>query len=248
MARVFAKEAQYELLKLVRERAYVFSVIGLPVVFFLVFGIAHPNQRVQGQPVSRYLLASYSAFGAMGAALFAIGVGLVTERSHGWLALKRASPMPTYSYLTAKVVAALAFGELITVTLMALGVVAAGMPISGIEIIRLSVAIAGGVFAFSALGVFLGLILSPGSAVGMINLVYLPLSLCGGLWVPLDMLPKWLKSIAPLLPSYQFSRLTLHALGYPIGAAWSAWGLLFAYGAMFTLLSVWLFRRRELAC
>ncbi len=246
VVRVFAKEAQYELIKLVRERAYVFSVIGLPIVFFLVFGIAHPNQIVQGQPVSRYLLASYSAFGAMGAALFAIGVGLVTERSHGWLALKRASPMPTSSYLTAKVFAALAFGELITFALMALGVITAGMSVSGIEILRLAMAIAGGVFAFSAIGVFLGLILSPGSAVGMINLVYLPLSLCGGLWVPLDMLPKWLQSIAPLLPSYQFSCLTLHALGYSGGAAWSAWALLFAYGVSFTLLSVWLFRRQEL--
>lgn len=40
VARVFVKEAQYELIKLVRERAYVLSVIGLPIVFFLVFDIA----------------------------------------------------------------------------------------------------------------------------------------------------------------------------------------------------------------
>ena len=246
-ARVFAKEAQYEIVKLIRERAYVLSVIGLPIVFFLVFGVAHPNQVVQGHPVARYLLASYSAFGAMGAAMFAIGVGLVTERSHGWLELKRASPMPTYAYLFAKVLAALVFGELIAFALIALGVVTAGLAISGADIFRLMVAIAGGVFTFSAIGVFLGLVLAPGSAVGIINLVYLPLSLCGGLWVPLDMLPNWLQTLAPFLPSYQFSVVTLHALGYAAGATDAAWGWLFAYGAAFTLVSLWLFRRQELS-
>jgi ABC-2 type transport system permease protein len=244
-ARVYTKEARYEIVKLVRERSYIFSVVGLPTIFFLVFGIAHPDQILHGHPISRYLLASYSSFGAMGAAMFAVGVGLVTERSRGWLELKRSSPMPTYAYLSAKVLAALAFGELIALVLLVLGSVIAGLPISTADVLRLMVAIAGGVFTFSAIGVFLGLVLSPGSAVGMINLIYLPMSLCGGLWVPLEMLPKWLQSVAPFLPSYPFSRLTLNALGYFTGSAWLAWMMIFIYGAAFTLASIWLFRRQD---
>jgi ABC-2 type transport system permease protein len=243
--RVYAKEARYEIVKLIRERSYILSVVGLPTIFFLVFGAAHPEQILHGHPVARYLLASYSSFGAMGAAMFAVGVGLVTERSHGWLELKRASPMPTYAYLSAKLVAALAFGELIALVLLALGSLVAGLQISAADAFRLMAAVAGGVFTFSAIGLFLGLVLSPGSAVGMVNLVYLPLSVCGGLWVPLEMLPKWLQGVAPFLPSYYFSRVTLNALGYLGNNVAVAWSMLFAYGAVFTLASIWLFRRQE---
>ncbi len=245
IGRVYAKEIQYEIIKLLRERSYIFSVIGLPVIFFLVFGVAHPEQVLHGAPISRYLLASYASFGAMGAAMFAVGVGLVTERSHGWLALKRSSPMPAYAYLSAKLASALVFGELIAIVLLALGMFVAGLQISAGDSLRLMIAVAVGVFTFSAIGVFLGLILAPGSAVGMVNLIYLPLSVCGGLWVPIEMLPSWLQGIAPFLPSYYFSRLTLHALGYFESGATTAWVMLGVYGLIFIAISAWLFRRQE---
>ncbi len=244
-ARVYAKEARCEIVSLVRERPYIFSVLGLPTIFYLVFGIAHPVEILQGQPISRYLLASYSSFGAMGAAMFAVGVGLVMERSHGWLELKRASPMPVHAYLSAKIAASLAFGELIAIVLLALGYALSGLHVSPADTLRFMAAIAGGVLAFSTIGTLLGLLLSPGSAVGIINLVYLPLSLCGGLWVPIEMLPRWLQAAAPFLPSYQFARITLHALGYAVGPVWVAWAVLIAYAAVFTLASIWLFKHRQ---
>lgn len=161
-ARVYAKEARCEIVSLIRERPYIFSVLGLPTIFYLVFGIAHSGEILQGQPISRYLLASYSSFGAMGAAMFAVGVGLVMERSHGWLELKRASPMPVHAYLSAKIAASLAFGELIAIVLLALGYALSGLHISPADTLRFMVAIAGGVLAFSTIGTLLGLLLSPG--------------------------------------------------------------------------------------
>ena len=60
-------------------------------------------QHFAGQDISKYLLAGYACSGIVSAALFGIGVGLASERSAGWLELKRASPMPPLTYLRRQV-------------------------------------------------------------------------------------------------------------------------------------------------
>lgn len=244
---IFRKEAYYELLKLVRERSYLFSIVGIPIGLYLLFGVAHTDTMLHGYPITRYLIASYACFGSMGAAMFAVGGGLAYERGHGWLELKRAAPMPTFAYLFAKLVACLVFGELIAVTLLGIGACVIDLQMSPWMIAHFMLAVAGGVLSFACLGSFVGLLLAPGSASGMINLIYLPMALCGGLWMPLEVLPNWLQAIAPLLPSYHFSRLTLHTLGYFNEPELRSWLMLGVYALGFALAGAWLFRRQEAA-
>src|SRR5450432_2580450 len=94
LALIFLKESKYELLKLVREPMYSLFVIGFPLLFFLLFGLPNNKEVFHGYPFARYLIASYSCFGAMGASLFAIGGGIAQERGYFWLELKRSSAMP----------------------------------------------------------------------------------------------------------------------------------------------------------
>ena len=111
--RIFSKETRYEFLKLMRTRSFSISLIGFPVMFYLLFGIANRNSYSDGLNVAKYALGGYACFGMIGAALFGIGVGLAAERAAGWLELKRASPMPVSAYLFAKCASAVAFGLLI---------------------------------------------------------------------------------------------------------------------------------------
>jgi ABC-2 type transport system permease protein len=244
---IYLKETHYELLKLVRHHSYLFSIIGIPIGLFLLFGVAHTETMLHGYPITRYLIASYSCFGGMGAAMFAVGGGLAYERGHGWLELKRASPMPTFAYLFAKLVSSVVFGELIAMILLAIGASVIDLQMSAWDIAHFMLAVAGGVMAFAAIGTFVGLLLAPGSAAGMINLIYLPLALCGGLWMPLEALPNWLQAIAPILPSYHFSRLALHTLGYFNESEALSWGWLALYTLVFAAAGTWLFRRQEAA-
>jgi len=79
----------------------------------------------------------------------------------------------------------------------------------------------------------------------VINLVYLPLSFCGGLWMPIETLPHWLQLIAHGLPSFWFSRLALRTLGYSDSSALLAWTLLASYAVVFLLIAAFIFRRQE---
>ena len=114
--RIFRKETRYEFLKLLRTRSFSLSVIGFPVMFYLLFGIANRNAYAAASHIAKYMLAGYACFGMIGAALFGIGVGLAGERAAGWLELKRASPMPAPAYLFAKCATAVAFGLIIVAT------------------------------------------------------------------------------------------------------------------------------------
>jgi ABC-2 type transport system permease protein len=242
---LYFNEARFELLKLSRNRSYLFSMIGFPVIFYLLFGVANKDAVFHGHTIARYLLAGYSCFGAMGSSLFGIGAGLAFERGHGWLEMKRASPMPAAAYLLAKLCVSITFGVGITILLMILGTALAGVHITTMEGLRLVLVIAGGVLPFASLGLVIGLLMPANAAPGVINLVYLPLSFCGGLWMPIETLPHWLQVVAHGLPSFWFSRLALRTIGYVDGSAVVAWSLLASYTVVFLLAAAFIFRRQE---
>jgi ABC-2 type transport system permease protein len=245
LSHIYFNEASFELLKLSRNRSYLFSMIGFPVIFYLLFGVTNKNSVFHGHTIARYLLAGYSCFGAMGSSLFGIGAGLAFERGHGWLEMKRASPMPAAAYLLAKLCVSITFAVGITILLIILGTALAGVQISVIEGLRLLSVIAAGVLPFASLGLVIGLLMPSNAAPGVINLIYLPLSFCGGLWMPIEALPHWLQLIAHGLPSFWFARLALRTLGYSDSSAVLAWALLASYTVVFLLAAAFIFRRQE---
>src|SRR5688500_3022950 len=94
MTRVYALEAKYELLKVARMPGFAIPSIAFPVMFYSLFGLVFGGRGLGGINMATYLVATYGAFGVIGAALFGFGVGVAVERGQGWLVLKRASPMP----------------------------------------------------------------------------------------------------------------------------------------------------------
>jgi ABC-2 type transport system permease protein len=211
---IFLRETRYEFVRAMRTKAFSLSVIGFPVMFYILFGVMNRGEAVHGQFLSKYLLASYAAFGVVGAALFGIGVGLAGERVSGWLELKRASPMPPLAYIAAKCVASVAFGLVIANLLCLVGILGAGVHLSAAEYAGIcAISILGGI-PFACMGLLLAMLLPANSAPGMVNLIYLPMSYCAGLWMPIWALPKWLQHVAPGLPTYHLAQLMLHVIGY----------------------------------
>lgn len=214
--RLYGMEIRSEFLKLWRMKSYSLAVIGFPVMFYTLFGIINRGETMGANAamVTKYMLGGYICFGMIGAALFGIGVGLGSERAQGWLELKRASPMPPMAYLLAKCVTAQAFGMIIAAVLMTIGVTAGGVRLSASEVVLLFGLAAVGTVPFAALGLLVALLVPPTAAPGVVNLIYLPMSFLGGLWVPLQFLPKWLQGIAPAFPTYHAAQLAETIFGY----------------------------------
>jgi ABC-2 type transport system permease protein len=211
---IYLKEAKYEFLKNLRLRVYTASVLSFPIMFYVLFGLLlNSNQEIGATRVPTYLLATYGTFGVMGASLFGTAAGLASDRGLGWLQVKRASPMPPFAYFFAKVVTSMIFSTVIVLALFALGIAWGHVRMPVTEFARLLGTLVLGSLPFSAMGLALGYFAGPNSAPAMINLIYLPMSFCSGLWVPFMFLPKVVQKIALVLPPYHLSQLALSVVG-----------------------------------
>ena len=245
--RVYGKEIKYEFLKLLRRRSFSLATIGFPVMFYLLFGIANRHDTVGGHfNIAKYLLGGYACFGVVGAALFGIGVGLAFERTAGWLDLKRASPMPPLAYLVAKCAAAMAFGVIIVTILTAIGISFGGVTLSARELLALLLFSMAGSIPFAAMGLLLALVVPANATPGVVNLIYLPMSFLGGLWIPIEALPHWLQRLAPALPTYHLAQAMLGIFGFaPPGSIASHWLALLGFTLLMLGLSWLVFQRAE---
>ena len=212
--RLYLREIRYELIRASRNRTFALSTLGFPLLFYVLFGVVNKGESMHGQNVAKYLLASYEAFGIVGAALFGIGVGLALERTSGWLELKRASPMPPLAYLVARCAMAIVFSLVIVSLLCVLGISFAGVHLSLLEYSRMLLTAVAGSIPFAGMGLLLAMLLPANAAPGIVNMIYLPMSYCSGLWVPFSLLPHWVQRLAPWLPTYHLARLMQHTIGY----------------------------------
>jgi ABC-2 type transport system permease protein len=245
--RIFLREARYEFMRLLRTRSFAFSVIGFPVVFYLFFGlIMKRGEHIGSVSVAKYMLAGYAVFGMVGASLFGIGVGLSGELAAGWLELKRASPMPPLAYLLAKCCSAIAFGIIIVSILTVLGISIGHVSITLPEYARMIALTIAGVLPFACMGMALALFVPFSSAPGIANMIYLPMSFCGGLWIPIVFLPHLLQKVATLLPTYHLAQLMLSTFGYAsAGTATNHWFGLLGFTLIMLGIGAIAFRRLE---
>ena len=213
-ATIYLMEAKYEFLKNLRLRVYTASVLSFPLMFYVLFGLVlNSNQTIGATRVPTYLIATYGTFGVMGASLFGTAAGLSSDRGLGWLQVKRASPMPPFAYFAAKVITSLVFSTIIVLALFTLGITFGGVRMPVTMFASLLGTLVLGSVPFSAMGLAIGYFAGPNSAPPMINLIYLPMSFCSGLWVPFMFLPKVVQQIALVLPPYHLSQLALGVVG-----------------------------------
>ena len=217
-ARLYLLETWYEFLKLLRQPHYIGGVVGFPVMFYLLFGLSL-GRGGDGMKASEYLLASYSVFGVVTAALFAFGVGVSTERASGWMLLKQAAPLPTTVYLSAKVLTCMLFGGVITLLLALLGVTLGGVRFDAAEWAGLFGSVMLGCVPFCLFGLALGYLIPPAGAPSLVNLINLPLAFAGGLWLPHELLPRPIQTVALFVPQHHLGRLALSSVGLVPDAA-----------------------------
>lgn len=239
--RLYATEAKYEFLKTLRMPMYVIPTLCFPLAFYVMFGlIFNRGQHLDSVSVSTYMVATYGAFGVIGASMFGFAVGISQERGFGWLQVKQASPMPPLAYLAAKTVMSMAFSGIVVLAMLAVGIAFGGVHLALMQAIKLLAILVLGSIPFGALGLAIGCWCAPNSAPAVVNLIFLPLSFCSGLWIPAELLPKVLQKSAVFMPPYHLGKLALRYTG----ASGTGSALQHALAlAAFTLAFLWLARR-----
>ncbi len=208
--RQMAREYRAEFLKAWREPAFAIPTLVFPIAFYTLFGVVLGGSNPQR---AAYMLATFGVFSAMGPAMFGFGVGVSTEREKGWLDLKRVSPAPAELFLFSRLAMAMTFAAVIFVVLVIIAMSAGGVRMPVVDLLLLAVVCLMAAVPFGLLGLFLGMTLRAQPAVAITNVIFLGLSVLGGLWIPIMIFPTVMQQLALALPSFHMGQLALSTIG-----------------------------------
>lgn len=236
---IISVETWSEWLRLFRQPAFTLPSLLFPWLFYLFFGV-----MFGGANNADYMLATYGAFGVIGAGLFGFGVGISVDKQQRLLQLKRVLPMPMSAYFLAKIGTCLMFCGLILAGLFSIAAFIGGVSLSLAQWLGLGTLLLLGSLPFCVIGLMIGLLGNAQSAPAIVNLIYLPMAFLSGLWIPIFILPEIIQKIALIFPAYHLAQLSLNIVGGSQGQPVMAHIImLFLYTGIFLLLSGMAWRR-----
>ncbi len=205
----YVAEARYETMRMLRSPGFTLPFLGLPVGLYLLIGVVIFGPALRDSQGGGFVFTAFSVFGMTGPGMFGFGMIVAIEREQGLLRLKRALPMPPAAYLLAKMVMAMVFAAIVMATMVA------ATPLARLDLRpsqAVAVAVIGvlGSVPFCAIGLFLGTRTTSRSAPAIVNVLYqLMLHLSGIFYA----LPRALRMVAPIWPTYHLQQLVFGVLG-----------------------------------
>lgn len=190
-----------------RTPGFVAISMGLPVMFFVFFGLPNIGKHFPGGVnVGAFILASLGTYAVSNVVVYNVGIGVATQRGRKFDLLQRATPLPPFVAILATVVGGLALSF---ISLIALFIVAAlgGVHMSAGTWVELLIWLVLGCLPMLGLGLSIGYGATPNSAPALASLVYLPIAFASGLFIPLPQLPDFVRSVARYLPLYHEGQL-----------------------------------------
>ncbi|MDQ6885520.1 MAG: ABC transporter permease [Candidatus Dormibacteraeota bacterium] len=206
LGRMMVGQVKSVLIVYSRQLGFVAISVGLPIMFFLFFGLPNVGKRSGGIEIGAFILASLGTYAVSNVVVYNVGIGVATQRGRKFDLLQRATPLPPFIAILGNVVGGLGLS---LISLIVLFIVA---DIGGVHMaLGTWIALLGwlvlGCLPMLGLGLSIGYGASPNSAPALASLIYLPVAFASGLFIPLKQLPDFIRSVAKYLPLYHEGQL-----------------------------------------
>ncbi|MCY7752006.1 ABC transporter permease [Bacillus haynesii] len=241
---VFQVQCRMEIKRMLRNRYFVFWSLAMPIAFYYIFtNVVNTNAPDPAAWNAHYLM-SMTTFSVMGSSIMTLGIRMVQERTQGWSTFIRVTPLPDHIYFIAQM-AGQSVIHILSITVIFL----AGALINGVSLSPLEWFLCGlwallGSLPFLAIGTLIGMMKKVDTAAGISNVLYMGLAVCGGMWMPLEIMPKMMQNIGFWLPSYHYGSGTWEIAQGQM-PNWKNILFLFAYSIVIMLLSKYIRRKQE---
>lgn len=242
--KIIGLQCKVEMMRILRNPFYVFWSLAMPIAFYFIFTRVFNTGADDVQLWQAHYLMSMTTFSVMGSAIMTLGIRLVQERTNGWDKFMRVTPLPGTTYFFGKM-----FGQTVMHLFSIIVIFLAGYLINGVSLapsqwLLSGLWIIGGSLPFLALGTLVGTMKRVDTASGVSNAVYMILAICGGMWMPIDILPRIMQRIAHWLPSFNFGG-GAWAIIRGQAPEWSSVLILLGYFFLFMLLSTYIRKKQE---
>jgi ABC-2 type transport system permease protein len=209
--RAYLIEAKYAFISILRIPILPITMMALPVLLYMLLAVTVVGQLAGDNPnVAVSFFSGFLIFAIIGPGLFGFGVGLAIERQNGILNLKRAQPMPPGSCLVAKMITAMVCTGFTMLLLIPTAIKFGHLHLAAGQIINVVLVSMFGVLPFCAIGFFIGAMVSGTGAIGIVNLIFLPMLYLSGMFFPL---PEILQPWARVWPSFYMNQIVWSAVG-----------------------------------
>lgn len=190
-----------ELRRLLRNRRVVIFSLLMPALLLLVFGGLNKGQTLDGASVTAYLMVSLGVFGSMSSAM-SLGGSIALERGIGWNRQLRLTPLRPSRYVAIKLLLSFLMALPPLAVVYVLGALTLGVHLSASTWVLVALGSWLGALPFAALGLVIGYVATPESVQPISGLLTIALAAFGGLWVPVETMPRLMRDIAELTPAY----------------------------------------------
>ncbi len=190
---------QAEISRLRRNRRYLITTIGFPVVLYLLIAKSATG-TVYGVKFAAYYMVAMAMLGAFSGALTGNAIRIASERKEGWVRQLRLTPLPANGYVIAKLFAAMAITVPSIVIVLLLGRFYGGVHLAAWVWITIAVVIWLGSMIFTALAIAIGYRLQPDQVQPIALLIYFVFLILGGVLFPIS---GAVKSIGEFTPTYE---------------------------------------------
>lgn len=214
----------------------IFPVV-LLVLFASVFGDDGDAIRIGDAriPSDAYFTAGITAYAIMMSSFSTLAIGLTSQRESGQLKRLRGTPLPSWAFIAAQVLRAVALVAAMTIVLFLIGYLAYDVELTAEGVLGIAVSALLGTAVFSALGIALTAVTPTAEAASAIApFAAVLLGFISGVWIPVDVLPDWLEEVGRVFPLAHLAESLQRAVADPsLGtgltgenvAVLAAWGI-----------------------
>jgi ABC-2 type transport system permease protein len=219
-----------------------------PLMFLVLFNVIFGGgtTEVFGREVNRsaFYVPAIISFALVSACYTNIAMGVTIARDEGILKRLRGTPLPTWAYLAGRIANAVYVALLLVVISIAFGALFydAGLPAASLPAFSITLMVSAATYC--ALGLALsGVIPTADAAPAIVNLTVLPLLFISDVFLPPELGPPWLRTVANLFPIKHSTEALIAAFVDP-GARLDATDLavVVAWGVAGALLALRTFR------
>jgi ABC-2 type transport system permease protein len=198
-----------------RNPASAFFTFAFPLMFLVIFTAIFggttdtPFGTVKS---SNYYIPAIATFSIITATYTNLAISLTFLRDTGILKRVRGTPLPAWSYMTARILHAVLISLLLTVIVVVFGIVFFGADLPTKTLPAFVVTVIVGSASFAALGLAVtSIIPNADASPALVNATILPLLFLSGVFIPLTSANAWYVQVAKLFPVYHFTQPMLAA-------------------------------------
>lgn len=230
-----------ELSRLARTPGLLIFAVLVPMMSYLVFTNLGSISGQNKADAAVYTMISMAGYGAIGA-LLNYAADVVNDRKIGWLRQLRLTPLPPVTVVLAKAVAGMTVALVPVLALIGVAVTVNGVRLSAGAWAAIIPMLWLGAAPFVLLGLSLGYLATQQTVQPLFFLSYFGLSILGGLWLPLAVMPSAIARIGEYLPTHAYANLSW-AVAFGLRPSVHDAVILLAWGLAFTVLASLGYRR-----